>query len=418
MSKAMLNYELVETMMDSVHMTHHITPNKTRTHLNVINEMYRTSITATQEHHKKQRDYEFIFAVKEYTDKNDFICKEYENITKGLIKSMALKCNVKFAQDIVNKGYYGDVFFYDLCQEVAMVLLDNIDNIEVENNNYIVTGDVKIKCLRALNNYGYANKTRVSNTEVAIIDYDEKNNNDISIAINTRAYKDYCSNVAYNDMFIDDSYKHFITIIRTIKSYIELTEKGYISEKCQKVLDLLIKGYKHKNICEELDITHPTLRKYKNIIQNAYITLYRTNKHTNKTMARLKGDNNKNHYGYITIEKPVKSAFKEYEIHQYKQAIYNELFGVNSDIRISKKGCMRHFKNHNDLWLYHKGFDSLFENKSHYEQIIFNKLVQTANTYSELTNLEYNVDTLQDLKNRLQDAFMNYTEVEEIDEEI
>lgn len=263
MKKSKTNHELINELNNVMNSTHDI--NSTMEYLQTLNkQLYYDKIFSDSK----------FYPSKTYNSVNDFITDNYICITKGIVKKLALKCNVAFCFEIVNKNY-NDNIFEDLAQEVAIILLENKDKIIVNNDNTYDLQNVILSCFRTVNNYGYKNKTRVDNTQVSIIGYDEESNNDISIAINTRSYLDYCSNVAYNDMFIDNSYKHFITIIRVVKSYIELTQKPFISEKCQNVLNLLIKGYKKKDIAIELDISVNSVTKYHNIIKDAFYNCYK-----------------------------------------------------------------------------------------------------------------------------------------------
>ena len=315
----------------------HVIPQKKKRVLFDVDEI--TETTNDFYHELIQKEYSFLFAGY-YPTKEEFITSNYETITKGFIKALALKCNVGFCIEIINKGYYGDTLFDDLCQEVALCLLENKDKITLnENNVWCIPDDIKIACLRSINNYGYRNKTRVDKTQVAIVDYDEKTGDSVTIAINTRAYTEYCLK-QYNNMSLDEI-NSFYDIIDIVKLYIAFNQKNKISIVCNKIIDLLIQGYKKKDIVVILDISKPTLVKYCNIIQNAYYECYKKPVIHNDKIDR-------NIMSYINFKFNGK-ALNSHEIHDFKQGLYNMLFSVkNNTINIDFTGCYI-INNNNDI---------------------------------------------------------------------
>lgn len=256
-NKALTNYELIQGLNKAIQDTHTINSDNVDSYF---------------------KKYEYVQPRNNntYDDIQDFITKEYINITKGLVKALSYKCNNVSCMDIVKKGYESDPIFYDLCQEVALTLLNNIDDIVYINNKTIDLSMVIVSCLRSINNYCYRNKTRLNNTQVTLTEWNNDTQEWESIATNTRAYIEWCSNVAYNDMFVDGSIKHFTTIIRVVKSYIVHNEKPFISKKCNNVLNYLIQGYKRKDISVLTGYSLPSITKYHDIIKKAYITVYKT----------------------------------------------------------------------------------------------------------------------------------------------
>ncbi len=282
-------------------------------------------------HDIMQKDYNLLFAGY-YPTKEDFITNNYINITKGFVKALALKCNVGFCNDIINKGYYGDTFFDDLTQIVALTLLENTDRIiMLDSNTWSIENTLKIDCLRAINHYGYNNKTRVNKTEVAIIDYDEKNGDDISIAVNTRAYKDYLFN-EYDKKATENDVVNIWDIIDNVLSYIISHEKLKVYNGCKIILNALINGQKLKNIYNNNGLSCTTTTKYYKIIKNAYYELYKKpipyndgdTTATTTATAKISIDFSKCHIINRNDDILMDKVNKYY--HDKKQAMYNKLF--------------------------------------------------------------------------------------------
>lgn len=281
-----------------------------------------------------------------------FCEKNYQIITINIIKSMynsTKSWNYTACNSIVNSRFTDDII-NDLKQVCFMTMYENLSylvNSPIDNriyfesifapttnckiydskiNDFIIKEcpNVFIACYRSISNYLYNQKSKYDTKQIAIIGYDDNNNSDISIAINNRAYTDYC--ISQGDSLSFAACNEFLEIIENVKCYITFTEKPKVSKYCNSILDLLVVGTKKKDIATKLDISSTTITKYHNIIKNAFYELYK--KPQIKKSKKVKPDTiKKNSFINITV---CKQAIKSYEIHDKKQALYNNLFGVDN----------------------------------------------------------------------------------------
>lgn len=207
----------------------------------------------------------------QYKNVNDFIVNEHENITRGIIKKKASKLNNQACIEIVKNGYKGDSMYFDLCQEVALILLENKDYI-INNNGYFDISNVIILCYRLTDVYLTKNRNKKDITRVDIVDYNEENNNFISMAINSKTYRDYLQTVTIEN---EVDLSHFKGVIESVKIYLTMTEKKTLCTTLFKVLDLLVLGTPKKDILKNVNVSHTTLTKYCDIIKNAYWEIFK-----------------------------------------------------------------------------------------------------------------------------------------------
>lgn len=291
---------------------------------------------------------------KEYdsTDIDTFIIDNYVNMTKGIIKGMTTKvfklkngdytvspC-YESAKNIVNRGY-NDTIFPDLCQEVALIMLENKDNIIYDNDTKSFDcKDIALDCYKAVQTYLYRNKQRVDNKEVSIIGYDESGDECVSIAVNSIDFRRYAVK-EYNEITTD--YESMLTICHSVLYDINRTQKPFIAEKCKKVLVGLMSGLTVNEIHLKYDIPLRSISNYRNILSDTFYKLYRKPDTLHDTISDnwevshnrfaidfkgLKGviDNN----SHDTVLNRVNAYY-----HDVKQAFYNDLFGVPTKSRIN-----------------------------------------------------------------------------------
>lgn len=217
-----------------------------------------------------------------------FITDTYINLTKGLVHTMAVgvikKVNkqgtisylphstYKAAAQIVNSGY-NDQIFEDLTQEVFITLWENRDSIKYNENTctFDISG-LTLECYRTIRRYLYNNKTKIDNTTIDIIDYDENNDECITMAVNTLDYRRYAITNYNNEC---NTYNELLTICGLVLDYIRIHEKSFICDKCKIVLTGLLKGMSNKEISKNYNISINSITKYRNILNNAYYEVFK-----------------------------------------------------------------------------------------------------------------------------------------------
>lgn len=295
---------------------------------------------------------------KEYdsTDIDTFIIDNYVNMTKGIVKGMTTKVfklkNGSYtvspcyesAKNIVNRGY-NDTIFPDLCQEVALIMLENKDSIIYDNDTKSFDcKDIALDCYKAVQRYLYRNKQRVDNKEVSIIGYDESGEECVSIAVNSIDFRRYAVK-EYNETTTD--YESMLTICHSVLYDINRVQKPFIAEKCKKVLVGLMSGLTVNEIHLKYDISLRSISSYRNILSDTFYKLYRKPATLSDTMS----DNWKVSHNRFTIDfKGLKNVISDNSrdtvlnrvnayYHDIKQAFYNDLFGVPT---MSKIDDMEH----------------------------------------------------------------------------
>ena len=216
---------------------------------------------------------------------NNFICNNYEIITKHIVKTLCYTFyttkagkqyypNYASLISIVKSGY-NDLFFEDIAQEVALYLLTNSNRITTDENGKFTLDNLYIDLFKMVRNFLYNNKLKLDNVEVAIIGYNDDNEECETVAVNSASYNSWL--MVNNQDIVDDITNDFNRIYFDVLQYVRLTEKPKIYNSCCAVLDLLTRGFKKKEICQLLNISKPSCIKYHNIIKDAFDTLYKRN---------------------------------------------------------------------------------------------------------------------------------------------
>lgn len=252
---------------------------------NAINNIHTipTKDTTKQilSHESLQVVYNEIFTNKKeyphYNNINEFIANEYEKVAVGVVKSMRNVVYITKTGETVCPNYdslkdiFTDCFLDDLKQETALFLLENVDKITIDNAGVVNLEGIILGLFKHIRTYLYNNKQRIDNKCISIVGYDEENDNDISIAINSRSFIEYQINALNNAD---------ISTINNILDIVENVKKAILLEyhKCWKtmfkILDMLLMGIKKKDICSKLEISDTTLTKHCNNIKMVYYNLY------------------------------------------------------------------------------------------------------------------------------------------------
>ena len=318
-----------------------------------------------------------------YNTPIEFCESIYSIVTISIIKSMynsSRSWNYNSCASIVN-SHYTDSIIDDLKQVCFITLWENLKDYnrilsfdvmqlngnykiwDSKNNTFIINTEnpcntLYLACYRSISNYLYNQKARYESKEVAIVGYDENGQNDISITVNTMAYKNYCMN-QYNNLSLK-AINDFQEIMLNVKLYIHSTEKQKVANICDKMLYMLELGYKKKDIQDILSISDTTVTKYYKIIQNAFYVLYK--KPTNHNMNIVK----------IIDYKLKHNAINDMQLHRYRQLIYDNLFNAsqttNPKIDINFKGCKLVNNNHDII------LDRINKYYHNQKQTMYNKL--------------------------------------------
>lgn len=315
------------------------------------------------ENESRQETFERVFHFlkwdtpkKEYNenDVEQFILDSYVNITKGIIKKMATgvikkTCKngtIKYlphscyqsASNIINeKGAIIDKFFFDdLSQEIFITMFENCDMIKyVPDTKTFDISDIILDCYRSIRTYLYNNKQKQDNAEIDIIDYNEENDEFITMAVNTLDYRRYAIQ-EYNSTVNSDL--ELLTICGLVLDYIKKTEKSFIYEKCKNVLTGLLKGYSNQEIKTAYEISVNSVTKYRKILNNAYYEIYK------KPIEKI--DNESTCYtDYYASYGKMSIDFEDHTPHNYNVAFdgyFNKVFNANYDLTTVRIDSLEH----------------------------------------------------------------------------
>jgi len=291
---------LQEELTSTISSTHKVTP---------VAHVARRDVSAitetTNEFYRKFKQQELNKLFRDDSETvNDFICNNYEIITKHIVKTLCYtfyttKAGKQFYPNysslisIVKSGY-NDIFFEDISQEVALYLLTNSNRITTDENGKFTLDNLYIDLFKMVRNFLYNNKLKLDHVEVAIIGYNDDNEECETVAVNSASYNTWL--MVNNQDIVNDINNEFNRIYFDVLQYVRLTEKPKIYNSCCAVLDLLTRGFKKKEVCEILGISKPSCIKYHNIIKAAFDTLYTRNNGNIKETTGTTGTTGKHEY--------------------------------------------------------------------------------------------------------------------------
>lgn len=234
--------------------------------------------------------YNNLFGDENTTEKRLYITKYYKDITRRIVWKMytAARRNkdghtmtdsngnsvshvcYNSMKTIVENGF-NDSIFDDITQEIALVLLSNLNEIEynpIDNYCMSFSRSLWYEMFSAIQRYLYRNKERQYKKEYAIVGYTENDDDtttDILTTTDRQAYKEMIINDYYTD-----NYNTLENVIYSVSSYIDTHEKPFIAEKCKKMIPYLVQGYTMKEIATMCGFSINSVTKYRNILAFAY----------------------------------------------------------------------------------------------------------------------------------------------------
>lgn len=292
--------DLQETLTSTIATTHQITQvaHVARRDTEAIEQ-------STNNFYYKFRQQELVKLFRDdSTTVNDFICNNYEIIARHIVKTLCYtfyttKTGKQYYPNYVSlisivKSGYTDLFFDDIKQEIALYLLTNSDKITTDENGKYTLENLYIDLFKMVRNFLYNNKLKLDAVEVAIIGYNNDNEECESIAVNSASYNTWL--MVNNQDIINDITNDFNRIYFDVLQYVRLTEKPKIYNSCCAVLDLLTRGFKKKEICQLLNISKPSCIKYHNVIKDAFNALYKRNNGYTKDTSDTSDTTTKHNY--------------------------------------------------------------------------------------------------------------------------
>lgn len=213
---------------------------------------------------------------------NDFITTAYKPLSIAIIKSMYCglrkkkdgdfipSANYNAIHQIVENGY-NDNLIDDIAQEIALVLIENKEELQKDKNGYYTfdNSDIVLKCYRAINKFLYSYKTRNELKHVSICGWNDDTKEDISLKNDSLEWRLHIINTDYNRKTKED----VAQLVYDILDKISHNEKPFIYEKCKKVFSGMLTGLSLKEISKKYAISINSVTKYKNIILNTYFSI-------------------------------------------------------------------------------------------------------------------------------------------------
>ena len=268
------------------------------TTINNDKQLSVADISAFMKYEKKH-----IAEYSKYNDLDGFISYVFKPLSIAIIKSMYKgmrrkkdgdyipSANYNAIHQIVENGY-NDNLTDDIAQEIALVLVENKEDIQKDKDGFYTfdNSDIVLKCYRAINKFLYSYKTRNELKHVSICGWNEDTDTDITLRNGSIEWKMYILHADYNRKTKED----IIQITKDVLAEISHNEKPFIYEKCKIVMYGMLNGLLLKDISKKYDISIHSVTKYKNIILNAYNTLFKEYRYNKPlSVSKYNIDNNK-----------------------------------------------------------------------------------------------------------------------------
>lgn len=320
---------------------------------------------------------------KKYDNIIDYINDTYIYLSIGIIKKMYTGMrqkkdgsyiplvNYESVKNIIH-NHFMDNLTDDIFNTCYMTLWINKDNVVCEDGYYNtgkITNDIIYKmydnktgkiedikncnsvylaCYKSISKLLYNMQTKHDKKCIMSL-YDTKNMND------EKEYEYTLDSKEYKQAMLEKTEEKVLNNVDTICNntleYIKAMEKPFIYEKCVMVMNELKKGALLKDIAKNLDMSKNSVTKYRNIIIDAYKTLYK--KYTDDSMTlkeylqsikRKKvyisfdftDCNNTSDKNIIDLCIDTLKYTSSYS-HIEQQAMYNELFNAMSTYELSCK---------------------------------------------------------------------------------
>lgn len=355
---------------------------------------------------------------KQYESIESYINDTYKPLTIGIINSMYSGMrkkkdgsyiplvNYESVKTIVN-NHFVDNLTDDLFNTTYMTLWINKEYIQCDNNYYSIgniTNDIVYKrydtklndfidisncnslylaCYKAVSSLLYNQKTK--HDKKCIMSLYDTDNKETEYTVDSYAFKQ-----AIMDKTTEKAMNNVNTICKNVMDYIKAMEKPFIYHKCYKVMVELQKGLLLKDIAKNLNYSINSVTKYRNIIVNAYKTLYKQYVYdlpqrnnlaaTNKIVVDFTECNDKTPKNIIDLCIDTLKYTTPYT-HKELQAIYNDLFYYDiSKLAMDVRGVK-----------YAIGSSYGNNRKEHYKQAITNYIETVGYNRGMFDNNEDNV---------------------------